>query len=253
MRDPAAAWIPLDRALRAFASGDGEATLTVHTDLGGRDLLSVSHFFRTPQEMSLVERTALRLARPPRILDLGAGAGAHAVPLAERGLKVTAVEVLPAAVDILRERGISDVRLAGAGARAGAGADAGGRGGTLGLDALRAGERFDTILLLMNGPGLAGTRAAFTRFLQGLQPFVAAGGQLLADSTDTEGWEAPGDGRAPGELHMVLEFQGERGPAFPYLFLAPAAMHACAAEADWAVEVAARVGTRYLARLTPRL
>lgn len=227
-----AAWAPLDRALAAYRAGRTDVYVTSLSDVGEREDQDVAVFFRTYEEMPAVERAAVDSARGT-VLDLGAGAGAHAVTLLDRGLAVTAAEPLPAAARILRERGVPDVREGG-------------------LDALPARERFDTILLLMNGLGLAGTLGGVPAFLEDLEAHLAPGGQVLADSTDPRDWEDPGDGRYRGEIHYQIEFEGVRGAPFPLVFLDSDTLSAIADSAGWRVEVLVREGRRYLARLTVR-
>ena len=98
------------------------------------------------------------------------------------------------------------------------------------LEALRPGERFDTVLVLMNGVGLAGSVGALPSFVEALATALAPGGSIFLDSTDPSGWEDPGDGRRPGEVHMQLAFDGVEGPPFPYLFADAATVLARARE-----------------------
>jgi len=223
-------WEPLDAALAAYRAGDRGASLVMDTDVGGAEDVPASLFFRTPAEMGPVESAALARARGS-VLDLGAGAGAHALPLQGRGLRVTAAELLPEGRTVMVEAGLADVRAGG-------------------LDTVRAGERFDTVLVLMNGLGLAGTLAGLPAFLEGLADVLAPGGQILADSTDPREWEDQEDGRYPGEVHMQLRFAGRAGPPFPFLFVDADVVHTAAATVGLSAEVVAREdGGRFLVRL----
>lgn len=184
-----------------------------------------AYFFRDPSTMGAVDATALDLARG-RVLDVGAGAGAHAVPLLARGLSVTALELIPEAVTILRARGVLDARAE---------------------SVWTFSERtpFDTLLALMNGTGLAGTRGRLEPLLHRLADLVAPAGQLLLDSTDLGGEDDMG----AVELHYQLEYGGGKGPPFPQLFVAEETLDAAARRTGWSLEVVAREGDRYLARL----
>lgn len=225
-------WSPLDDALRAYRAGDTSATVAVRTDVGSVEEMPVSHFFRSPAEMGVVESAALDLATG-RILDLGAGPGAHAVPLARRGLAVTAVEILPEARRALGQGGVTDVRA--------------------GLDELGEGERFDTVLALMNGLGLCGTLEGLGPFLARVAGVLAEGGGILADSTDPRTWGDPDDGRYPGEVHMQLGFGGRWGDPFPFLFVDADTLRTFAGAEGLDVEVTAgEPDGRYLARITRR-
>ena len=181
--------------------------------------------------MGPVERRALAEAKGT-VLDLGAGAGALALPLMREGLTVTALEILPHALAALREAGLADVR----------------RGG---IEALHPGERFDTVIALMNGLGLPGTLAGLDDFLVELEGRIGPGGRILADSTDPSGWDDAGDGRYVGEVHMQLEYGGHAGDPFPFLFVDPEALSSSAARAGLTCDVLEREDDgRYLVRMS---
>jgi SAM-dependent methyltransferase len=225
-----ARWDPHARALLAYESGDEEATLTVIDDLGDEDRLPVSWFFRSGAGMPPLERLALALCRG-RVLDLGAGAGSHALALQKRRLAVTAVEILPEIVELLLRRGVVDAREG----------------------SLRdpPSGRWDTLLLLMNGWGLAETLSGLEQFLSAAQGLLAPGGRIIADSTDmrpfatgiggTDRSEAiREDGRYVGEIQFQLEFDGRRGDPFSYLYVDPDTLARVAGGSGWTVEIAGR-------------
>jgi precorrin-6B methylase 2 len=236
MSDPAAqagaldpllreALAPLGRALAAYATGDAAATVVVYVEDEPPDPLLISYFFREPSAMGAIDREALELARGA-VLDVGACAGAHSVPLVQRGLAVTAIDVIPEAVEILRARGVADARVQS-------------------VWTLETPARFDTILALMNGTSVAGTAGRLVPLLERLRDLIATGGQLLIDSTQLED-----DLGGAEELHYQLQFGGERGPPFPQLFVGEEELERGAADAGWEMRVVAREGSRYLARLT---
>lgn len=238
-------WAPLAAAWRAFHDGDSSATLEVYLDEDPPESMPVSIFFRARDELMGVDRAALARVRG-RVLDGGAGVGALALLLQESGFPVTAVEIVPEGVSIMRERGVRDVR----GAR---------------LEDLSPDEAFDTILLLMNGTALAGTLAGLPPLLGTLGDLLAPGGQILLDSTDLvgeESWTEPGcdpdGGRAeilespyPGELQYQLSFRGLKGAPFPQLFVDSRTLARVAGREGWQTEVVWRGRDRtYLALLT---
>jgi len=220
IEDEGAAWAPLDEALGAFRAGKRRAKVVMRTDVAGEERVPVSLFFRPVDEMPEVERRALAES-VGRVLDVGAGPGAHAAPLAAAGHAVTALEILPQALEALRAAGIPDVRAGG-------------------LEALGAEERFDTVLVLMNGLGLSGTLAALDDFLAALATHLEQGGCILADSTDPARWELPEDGRYVGEIHMQLEFDGHAGPPFPFLFVDAETLAASCARVGLTCEILVR-------------
>ncbi len=232
------AWAPLAKALVAYMGGDEGAVLTVHADEGEPDPMPVSLFFRSLEELREVDREALALVRG-RVLDVGAGVGSLSLILQEGGVAVTAVEVIPEAVEIMAARGVEDPRE--------------GR-----VEDLPPSRDYDTALTLMNGAALAGTLPRLPTLLQVLEGLLAPGGQILLDSTDTlEAVGSPpgditwGEGEYPGELQYQMEFRGERGAPFPQLFIDPATLQRVASNVGWRSELAwqGRAG-EFLARLT---
>ena len=206
---------PLERALLERHGGRAGGVLRLRFDHGEILDVPVDHFFRDEDAFDLLDRAAVATARG-RVLDVGAAAGAHALVLQRRGHEVTALEVLPGAARVLRERGVSDVRL----------------------EALAdhvPDEPYDTVLLLMNGTGLAGTRAGLAPLLRDAAHRLVAGGRVLVDSTDP-GSDAPGDGRVAGEIQIQLEYRDERGDPFPHLYVDAATLGRAAREAGLAVE-----------------
>ena len=224
-----AAWAPMAAGWKAYFHGDAQAALVVRADDGDAEPMPISVFFRQGEGLSPADRAALARARG-RVLDAGAGVGSISLALQERGLAVTALEVIPEGVAIMRERGVLDVRE--------------GR-----LEELPRNGAFDTILLLMNGTSLAGTLSGLPAFLETLEGLLAPGGQVLVDSTDLAGWESTeGASRGgagpewgpedayPGELQYQLEFEGRRGAPFPQLFVDPSTLEKIAEENGWKME-----------------
>lgn len=228
-----APWLPHGRALLDHLEGDGEAAVTVHGEAGDADIIPAALFFREPAEFSALDAAALELCRG-RILDVGAGAGCHALALQGRGLAVTAIDILPQAVEVMRRRGVADARCTD-------------------LERLRA-RPFDTLLLMMNGIGMAARVEAIPRFLGGLRRWARPGGQLLLDSFDprTEAEAAAAVSPYPGELAFQLEYRGERGPWYRWLFVDFETLARQAAGAGWTAEAIWREADgHYLARLLP--
>ena len=235
-------WRPHEAAMLAFHRGRQDASIVVYDDFE-RDEAPIAYFFRQPDEFPEDEQLALQLCRG-RVLDVGAGSGCHSLALQARGLDVTAIEVLPGLVTILRERGVAKCQAAT-------------------WQDLEA-EPFDTVLLMMNGLGLAETLAGLRRFLRQIRRLVAPGGQVLADSTDVRVYMIPeaarrgtpvhSDGRYFGDLHFQLEFDGVKGPPFQQLYVDPDTLIRYAAKEHWDCEILQPPDHygHYLVRLTPR-
>jgi SAM-dependent methyltransferase len=181
----------------------------VRTDLRTVEEWPVSLFFRDADEFPPLERQALELCGTS-VIDVGAGAGPHTLALLERGHDVLAVESLPEIAVMLRARGLPRVTVCS-------------------LDELPAGQA-DTVLMLMNGLGLAGTLDGLVPLLESARRLLAPGGRIVADSTDPRQWLEPEDtgdelllqdGRFGGEVQFQLEYEGRRGELFPFLYVDP--------------------------------
>ena len=221
------------QALWAYHQGDTEAQLGVRWDLGEETQLPVSVFFSPPDVGSPVEKEALARARGT-VLDVGAGSGRFSAAVSERGLPVTALELLPDAVRVLRARGLRVVE------------------GDLMAPGIA--PPADTVLVMMNGASHAGTMAGLPGLLAALCALTLPDGRILIDSTDPAHpaveWEDPQDGRHPGELHLQLGFGGAWGPLIPQLFVGPEALSDVAGSVGLECEVAAADDDgRYLAEL----
>jgi SAM-dependent methyltransferase len=225
-------WAPHGAALRDFLAGDLDVEVIVRAEDGEEERTPARVFFRGPADFSALDEAALDLCRG-RVLDVGAGAGCHSLVLQARGLSVTALDVSPEAVEVMRRRGVRDVQCG---------------------DILTfAGGRFDTLLILMNGIGLVGTLDGLDRFLRDVPRLVADGGQILLDSFDP-GPQAPGrfHGYA-GEMRFQLEYRGVCGAYYDFVFLDFETLHLRAEGAGWGCEsIWQEEEGHYLARLRRR-
>ena len=237
-------------ALAAFHDRGEDCAVSVRSDLGGTEEINVSIFFREEDAFEDWETIALSHCGR-RVLDVGAGVGAHALVLQGRGHPVTALEPLPEAVRIMAERGVKDVRE-----------------GTV-FD-LPSALTFDTAILLMNGSMIAETLSGLDRLLRAVGEVLAPGGAFILDSTDLrdapqaagggapEGGSEGEPGRAPerddgrycGELHYQLSVADQVGEIFPQLFVDPETLEERARLGGWEMEVIwSGPGGHYLARL----
>lgn len=214
---------PFGRALSAYVSGNTSAFIMLHTSLGEYDSLPVSLFFRERDQFLPFEAAAMEHCRG-RVLDAGAGTGVHALELQRRGHDVTAIDIVPEAVDIMRDRGVHDAREAD-------------------MLSLGAEDRFDTILMMMNGTGPLGTLDGLDRFFDLAPRLLRPGGRVVMDSSAVEPQDPP-VGAPPadwpdepsayvGESWIRVEYGGERGTPFRELYVDHATLEAHARRARW--------------------
>jgi len=226
--------------LEAFHDRSEDVTLRVRNDFGQEEEVHVSIFFRAEDAFEEWESIALRHCGR-RVLDVGAGVGAHALVLQARDHEVTALEIIPEAVRIMRERGVADARE-----------------GTL-FD-LPTDETFDTVVLLMNGSMIAETLAGFDRLLGAAASVLGRAGTLILDSTDLRNTVFDESERGSeelsevepylGELHYQLSVGDQDGEVFPQLFIDPDTLKRRAALGGWGTSVIwSGADGRYLALL----
>lgn len=235
----------LGYAMTDHYQGRFTGKLWVHNKYGPREEMPVHIYFRDMEAMPELEWMALQQCRG-KILDIGAGAGSHALALQQLGQDVTALDISPLLATLMDNRGVKKV-IRGDFFELPAGTDeAGGGAGT------RRPAAYDTLLLLMNGIGLAATLDGLNRFLQKAQKLLRPGGQLLFDSSDIsylyKGKPSKGPGYY-GELFYQYEYKRQRSDWFQWLFIDRKTFTAIAAKAGWETEILSEDGhDQYLAR-----
>ncbi|NVK04179.1 MAG: class I SAM-dependent methyltransferase [Flavobacteriia bacterium] len=210
------------RAMHDYWTGLGLQKLRVRTQAVKWEDLPVHHFFRTWEDFPEVEREAIVHCKGD-VLDMGAGAGAHALELQARGHKVVAVDNSEGAVDVMKSRGVINAQLAN-------------------WEDYPA-SQFDTVLLLMNGIGLAGTIEGLKAFTDQWEKWLKPGGQVIFESTDIAyvySFPSVGDPRelVPyyGEQTYVMKY-GTTEVSFPWLFADKITLQEELTKLGWSVEV----------------
>jgi SAM-dependent methyltransferase len=222
----------LGTAIADFYYKNAPAKLWVYDHFGPRVEMNVTTYFRTWPEMPPLEQIAIQECRG-KILDIGAGAGSHALELQRRRKDVTAVDISPLAVRVMEDRGVMNA-IQG--------------------DIFEFGKgKFDTLLLLMNGIGLVGDTSGLHRFLLHADQLLNPGGQLLFDSSDVaylfEDRPLPKD-RYYGEVACWYGYKGLKAAPFSWLYIDYHTLEKMAAEAGWRTELLFEDGNdQYLVRL----
>jgi len=224
---------PLAAALLDHLEGGRPVELTATRGEGFCYPIGTAEFFSLDATIAVLDSRALHEARG-RVLDVGAGAGRHALALQERGLEVVALDVSPTCVEIMRSRGVEQPV----------------RGDVFALDSLGLGE-FDTILLLMQSIGIAGSRLGVETVLEQLRHALRPGGQVLLDSSPLRLDDEDEPPAEPGEVEVSFDYRNLRGRPFPWIYLAEQELAPIAESLGWRFEVLERQEPdgEYLARL----
>ena len=229
---------PMGAAIRDYFRQGKSAQLKVLSSLFDDDEMPVAHLFRSYHEMPPLEQRALSEARG-KVLDVGAGAGCHALALQERGLDVTAVDISPLSCETMKERGVANVEC-------------------VNIFNQRFQERFDTLLLLMNGTGIAGKLSRLPQLLSRLKQLMNPGAQILIDSSDLRYvyedengvLDVDLDGAYYGEVDYQMTYRNIIGKSFDWLYADSVVLAECCRQCGLKCEILAQ-GNHYdyLARI----
>ncbi|MCF6129033.1 class I SAM-dependent methyltransferase [Flavobacterium sp. AS60] len=193
------------KAILDFQTNNSPQDLVTETNISEADEMSVDYLFRSYNEMPKLEKKALQLCKG-KILDVGCGAGSHSLYLQEKGFEVISIDISANAIKACELRGLKNVRV---------------------QNVLDIDEKFDTILLLMNGTGIFGTLSETSKFLQKLKSLLNPNGQILIDSSDIiymfdeaddGSYLVPADGYY-GELTFTINYKNETEEPFPWLYM----------------------------------
>ncbi|HOI26149.1 MAG TPA: methyltransferase domain-containing protein [Paludibacteraceae bacterium] len=192
--------------LRAYQNGKKNAKFIVESDLAETDRWPIFTFFRSYEEMPEVEQKALQHVEG-KTLDVGAGAGSHSIWLQSKQIDVTAIDVSPGAVEVMRERGVNRPLL---------------------QNYFSFNETgYDTMLMLMNGIGIVGKLNRLSSFFLQAKKILKKGGRILLDSSDIRYMYEDEDGSVMidlnggyyGEMEYTFGFNKKKGVPFDWVFV----------------------------------
>ncbi|WP_417369088.1 class I SAM-dependent methyltransferase [Flavobacterium beibuense] len=196
------------KAILDYQTNNSPEDIITETSISEEDEMSVAYLFRNYKQMPKTEQKALSLCKG-RVLDVGCGAGSHSLYLQnEKKLDVTAIDISNNAIEACKLRGITDCRAINV------------------LDLYN--EKYDSIILLMNGTGIFGKLKNITAYLEKLKSLLNPGGQILIDSSDIiymfdededGGKWIPTDTDYYGELTFTITYKGEKDEQFDWLYI----------------------------------
>ncbi len=181
--------------------------LSILSSMFDEDEMPVKHLFRNLEEMPMLEQKALSLAKG-KVLDVGAGAGCHALALQAQSIAVKAIDISPLSCEAMELRGVMDAECI-----------------NLFDEHLETG--FDTILLLMNGTGIAGKIENLPALFNRLKALLNKDGQILIDSSDIKYIYENEDGSFDinlntayyGEVDYQMVYKDVKGDSFDWLYV----------------------------------
>jgi len=196
---------PVGTAILDYIKTRKPDDIIVSSDICEDDVIPVEVLFRNQNEMPDLELMALESCKG-KVLDVGAGAGAHSKELIDRGLDVDSIEISDGAVQYMKSIGLNAKKI--------------------NFFDLKN-EKYDTILMMMNGIGIAGKLSNLENTLLHAKNLLQPGGKILCDSSDIKYLYEDEDGALwvdlnseyYGNFRFQMKFKKEKGPWFDWLYV----------------------------------
>ena len=99
---------PMGAAILDYQTKGKAGKLSILSSMFEEDEMPVKHLFRNLEEMPMLEQKALSLAKG-KVLDVGAGAGCHALALQAQSIAVKAIDISPQSCQAMLQRGVKNV------------------------------------------------------------------------------------------------------------------------------------------------
>ena len=198
---------PMGAAIADYFAKGRAGKLRVFSSQFDEDEIPVEQLFRTFDEMPPLEQKALELAQG-KILDCGAGSGCHALALQDMGKDVEAIDISPLSVDVMQKRGVKQAFQ-------------------INLFDKNYLQKFDTILMLMNGSGIIGKLENMNTFFTKMKQLLNPGGCIYMDSSDLRYLFEDEDGSFLvdlaagyyGEIDFRMQYKQVKGEPFDWLYV----------------------------------
>ena len=214
-----------------FATGKNKK-LRVNNSYGIPEYYPINIFFRDYEDMPDIERYALSMCYGD-VLDIGSGAGSHALCLQNMSASVTTIDFSLRFINIQLKRGVGQIIFDN-------------------ILNLHYGK-YDTLLLMMNGIGLAQNINGLLQLLEHFKSIINYGGQIILDSTDVYYlWEEI-ESRPSyyGEVEFQFEYEKMKGEWFKWLYIDRIKLTEIGMEVGWRTEIIYEEDNgRFLARMT---
>ncbi len=185
-------------------------------------------YFESYRAWPAAERRAVRFARG-RVLDIGCGAGRHALYLQEKGFDVTGIDSSPGAIKVCKLRGLKKALVRSIAE----------------INGFKPGS-FDTVLMLGNNFGLFGSAAGAKRLLKALSRITSQGARIIAGTRNPYLTTEPAHlqyqrlnkqrGRMPGQIRLRVRYGSIIGSWFDYLLVSPKEMETLLKGSEWQID-----------------
>ena len=185
-------------------------------------------YFSEYRQWSPLEKRAVKQVGG-RVLDVGCGAGRHALYLQEKGYDVTGIDNSPGAIKVCKLRGLKKAFVRPIND----------------IDKFKP-NSFETILMMGNNFGLFGSTENARTILEKFARITAPDARIIAKTLNPYKTDNPlhppyhlanrRRGRMGGQIRMRVRYGVTVGEWFDYLFVSPEEMREILTDTDWQIE-----------------
>lgn len=201
----------------------------VERDDGYFDISSgAKSYFSEYKDWSAHEKKAMKFVKG-RVLDVGCGAGRHAIYLQKKGFDVVGIDNSPLAIKICRLRGLRKARIMSIAE----------------VDKFKP-NSFDTVIMMGNNFGLFGSFKRAKMLLKKFYRITSPNALIIAESLDPYKTDKPVHleyhkfnrkrGRMPGQLRIRIRFEKYVGDWFDYLIVSKKEMKQILKGSGWRIK-----------------
>ena len=184
------------------------------------------------------EKKAMKFAKG-RVLDIGSGAGRHAIYLQNKGLDVLGIDNSPMALKVAKERGLKKTRL-------------------LPITQITSElGRFNTITMLGNNFGLFGNFKRARWLLRRFKSITTEDALIIVETLDIYNTEKPEHlwyqkhnrkrGKMSGQMKLRVRYKKYVNPWFEYLMVSKSEMEMILKGTGWKIKKYLDNGMHYIA------
>ncbi len=196
----------LGQALIDYYNNEIKGDVIVNCSVAEPEIFPVEYFFREHKDLTKLEKKAIKLCKG-KTLDIGAGTGCHTLILKDLGFDVNALDISQEMIDLMKKRNINAIKS----------------------DIFEYNsDKYDTLLMLMNGLGMVKTISGLNKFLKYVKKnLLNKEGQIILNSTDLKYAFLEEDGsfcinlneKYYGEIVYQIEYNNEKGSKFKWLYI----------------------------------
>ncbi len=200
----------------------------VERDDGYFDVSGGPHlYFSEYDEWTEREKEAMKYVRG-KVLDIGCGAGRHALYLQNKGFDVLGIDISPLAIKVCKLRGLKKAKV-------------------LSITQISSKlGKFDTILMMGNNFGLFGNPKRARWLLRKFHKITTEKGRIIAETRDPYKTDNPDHiayhewnkkrGRMAGQVRIRIRYKKYVTPWFDYLFVSKEELKEILENSGWQVK-----------------